>query len=64
MEVATKNQERKRRYKVCFIKKGETKTRHLEYVWARSATEAEQIIMEKRKKLGEGIIKIKAGALR
>ncbi|NIO03257.1 MAG: hypothetical protein GTN74_01210 [Proteobacteria bacterium] len=64
MEVTAKNQERKRRYKVYFIKEGEPKMRHLEYVWARSATEAEQVTMEKRKKLGEGIIKIKAGVLR
>ncbi len=64
MKFAVKNRERKRRYKVSFIREGEPKIRHLDYLWATSATEAERLIKEKRGKLGGEIIQIRAGALR
>ena len=62
MKQELKNIVRKRRYKVRFIKEGERKIRYLDYVWARSAREAKQIVMAKRR-TEEKILKVRAGAL-
>lgn len=63
MKMAAKSKARKKRYKVRVIKDGEPKTRHINYVWATSAREAEQIIRDKKREIGEKILKVKAGAL-
>lgn len=54
----------KKMYKVGFVKEGEPKVTYLSYVWAMSAKEAEEIVLNQKRRGGGRIIKIKAGALR
>lgn len=63
MQEAGKSQTRKRMYKVHIVKEGEPKIHHIDYVWAASARQAEQIVKDKKRKIGEKIRKVKAGAL-
>lgn len=63
MKMTAKNEAKKKRYKVRIVREGERKIRHIDYVWARSAREAEQMIKDKKGKIGEKILKVKAGAL-
>lgn len=63
MKAAVKQEAKKRKYKVFFLIEGDPKVKHLDYVWAESAREAEQIIRSRAGKGDKKIIKIKAGAL-
>ncbi|MBW2057767.1 MAG: hypothetical protein JRJ26_09770 [Deltaproteobacteria bacterium] len=54
---------RKRLYKVRIIREGDPKVRHIEYVWAHSAREAEQLARNLRRRGQEKILKVKAGGL-
>ncbi|NIQ38873.1 MAG: hypothetical protein GTN81_09810 [Proteobacteria bacterium] len=54
----------KKRYRVFMIKEDDPKTRYIDFVWATSASEAEQIIENKKGKTGEKILKIRATAIR
>ena len=63
MQEAVKSKPRKRMYKVHIVKQGDAKVQHIEFVWAASAREAERIVKDKKKKIGEKIRKVKAGAL-
>jgi hypothetical protein len=57
------NQVKKRRYKVHIVKEGESKTHYIDFVWARSTKEAERIVRDKKRRSGEKVLKIEAGAL-
>jgi hypothetical protein len=63
MKAAMKNDPRKKRYKVVFLREGEPKVKHIDYVWATSAREAEQIVRSERGKGDGRIRKVRAGAL-
>jgi hypothetical protein len=63
MKAAVKNKPTKRKYKVFFLIEGDPKVKHLDYVWAESAREAEEIVRNKTRKGDGKIIKVKAGAL-
>ena len=57
------NQVKKRRYKVHIVKEAEREIQYIDFVWARSTKEAERIVRNKKRRSGEKILKIKAGAL-
>jgi hypothetical protein len=63
MKAAVKNEPRKRKYKVFFLREGDPRVKHLDYVWAESAREAEEIVRNKARKGDGKIIKVKAGGL-
>ena len=53
----------RRLYKVRLTKEGDLKTRYLNYIWARSASEARQIVRDRKRRAGEKVIEIAAGAV-
>ncbi len=63
MKMAGKSGAKKRRYKVRIIREGEPKIRYIDYTWATSRREAEQIIRNLRGKGDGKILKVKAGGL-
>lgn len=63
MKQPVGNEARKRHYKVRIVREGDRKVRYIEYVWARSAREAEQIIRNQTRKGDKKIVKVKAGVL-
>jgi hypothetical protein len=63
METEVRNPGKKR-YKVFMIKENDPKTRYIDFVWAKSASEAEQIIGNDKGKIREKILKIRAKATR
>ena len=63
MKAAVKNEPTRRKYKVFFLIEGDPKVKHLDYVWAESAREAEEIVRNQTRKGDKKIIKVKAGGL-
>ena len=63
MGEGVKNRPRKRLYKIRMIKEGDLKTRYLNYVWARSAREAREIVKAKKRGSGQKVLEIAAGAV-
>jgi len=63
MGELVKNRPRKRLYKIWITKEGDRKTRHINYVWARSAREAQEITKAQKRKTGEKVLEIRAGAV-
>ena len=63
MGKAAKKEIKKRHYRVRMIKESDPETWHVDFMWARSAREAKQIVREKCRKTGERILKLAAGAM-
>jgi hypothetical protein len=63
MRLRAKDTPGKRRYKVWFIEEGDPKIRHVDYVWAHLASEAEQMIRNRLKGRNRKIVRIEAGVL-
>jgi predicted nicotinamide N-methyase len=63
MKDAVKSRPTRKLYKVRMTKEGDLKTRYLNYIWARSAREARQIVRDRKRRAGEKVIEIAAGAV-
>jgi predicted nicotinamide N-methyase len=63
MKDAVKSGPTRRLYKVRLTKEGDRKTRYLNYIWASSASEARQLARDRKRRAGEKVIDIGAGAV-
>jgi hypothetical protein len=63
MEKTGKQVIKKRHYRVRMVKKSDPEAWYVDFIWAKSAREAKQIVRERSRKTGEKILKIVAGAM-